>query len=105
MLSYFYSLLFARVDDSSVSIRMCMQAPWHIEDARPGTRWPDEGRVAFEDFATRYRPGLDLVLKGITFSIKGEEKVWRATVATFVHRERLYRDVCNVQFRCIQLTL
>ena len=51
------------------------QAPWDIEETRPTASWPNEGHVAFEDYATRYRPGLDLVLKGVSFNIKGEEKV------------------------------
>jgi len=37
--------------------------------------WPQEGRVEFKDFEVRYREGLDLVLKGINFSVKGGEKV------------------------------
>ncbi|KAI0238037.1 Multidrug resistance-associated protein 1 [Lamellibrachia satsuma] len=51
------------------------EGAWDIEETRPTAKWPNEGRVDFEDYATRYRPGLDLVLRGITFSIKSEEKV------------------------------
>ena len=48
----------------------------------------------FEDYATRYRPGLDLVLRGITFSIKSEEKVSYVAVATHFCPGYFYPDVC-----------
>uniref|UniRef100_A0A8D3D949 ABC-type glutathione-S-conjugate transporter n=1 Tax=Scophthalmus maximus TaxID=52904 RepID=A0A8D3D949_SCOMX len=37
--------------------------------------WPEEGRLEFEDYKVRYRPGLDLVLHGITCNIKSTEKI------------------------------
>lgn len=37
--------------------------------------WPTVGRVDFVDFQFRYREGLDLVLKGITFSVMGSQKI------------------------------
>ena len=40
--------------------------------------------MAFEDYATRYRPGLDLVLKGVTFSLKAEEKVRFPSLTTLL---------------------
>jgi ATP-binding cassette subfamily C (CFTR/MRP) protein 1 len=49
---------------------------------RPAPQWPDQGTVAFDNYATRYRPGLDLVLRGITARVRGNEKVshlrWRS---------------------------
>ena len=53
----------------------CCQAEWFNDQTRPSRSWPDEGKVAFEDYSTRYREGLDLVLRGITVSINGGEKV------------------------------
>lgn len=38
-------------------------------------KWPMEGQVKFDNFKLRYREGLDLVLKGVSFDIKGGEKV------------------------------
>ena len=38
--------------------------------------WPDMGTIEFRDYRTRYREGLDLVLKGVTFSIGPGEKVY-----------------------------
>ncbi len=38
-------------------------------------KWPSQGRVKFEKYQTRYRDGLDLVLKGIDMEVNGEEKL------------------------------
>lgn len=37
--------------------------------------WPAQGNIEVEDVQMRYREGLDLVLKGVSVSIKGGEKV------------------------------
>lgn len=37
--------------------------------------WPKEGQVTFQDLQIRYRDGLDLVLRGITFTVKAGEKI------------------------------
>jgi ABC-type multidrug transport system fused ATPase/permease subunit len=37
--------------------------------------WPARGLVAFERYEVRYRPGLDLVLRGLTLEIAAGEKV------------------------------
>uniref|UniRef100_A0A5S6Q8F7 ABC-type glutathione-S-conjugate transporter n=1 Tax=Trichuris muris TaxID=70415 RepID=A0A5S6Q8F7_TRIMR len=50
------------------------EANWTTE-YRPPSNWPSVGRVDFERYAMRYRPGLDLVLKGISFVAHGGEKV------------------------------
>ncbi|XP_063974580.1 multidrug resistance-associated protein 1 isoform X9 [Diachasmimorpha longicaudata] len=51
------------------------EAPWEISDKTPPREWPSEGRVEFRDFKVRYREGLDLVLKGISFTVEGGEKI------------------------------
>ncbi|KAG0202488.1 hypothetical protein BGX28_005009 [Mortierella sp. GBA30] len=51
------------------------EAPEVIEGHRPRQEWPDQGRVDFVDYETRYRPGLELVLRGVTCSIRPHEKV------------------------------
>uniref|UniRef100_A0AC34QBL2 Uncharacterized protein n=1 Tax=Panagrolaimus sp. JU765 TaxID=591449 RepID=A0AC34QBL2_9BILA len=38
-------------------------------------QWPSRGSVNFEELQIRYRPELDLVLKGISAHIRSEEKV------------------------------
>jgi len=37
--------------------------------------WPSSGNLIYEDVHLRYRPDCDLVLKGVSFNIKGGEKV------------------------------
>ncbi|KZZ87494.1 ABC transporter, transmembrane domain, type 1 [Ascosphaera apis ARSEF 7405] len=37
--------------------------------------WPAQGRITFEDVQMRYRPGLPLVLKGLSMDVKGGEKI------------------------------
>jgi ATP-binding cassette subfamily C (CFTR/MRP) protein 1 len=51
------------------------EAAWDIPSNKPPSGWPDNGKVDFKDYQVRYREGLDLVLRGITFTVKGGEKV------------------------------
>lgn len=55
--------------------RLPSEAPEVIEDHRPHESWPEKGEVVFKNYSTRYRPELDLVLKGISMSIKPHEKI------------------------------
>ncbi|KIJ49226.1 hypothetical protein M422DRAFT_225864 [Sphaerobolus stellatus SS14] len=41
----------------------------------PPPSWPTKGAISFNDVSLAYRPGLPLVLKGVSFEIKGGEKV------------------------------
>ena len=50
------------------------QADW-LTDRRPPSGWPDTGALDFNNYSTRYRPGLDLVLKNVTAKIHPGEKV------------------------------
>ncbi|KAM8876676.1 ATP-binding cassette sub-family C member 3 isoform 1-T1 [Synchiropus picturatus] len=51
------------------------EAPWEVEDKRPPPDWPTLGNVEFHQYSVRYREGLDLVLKSLTLSVKGGEKI------------------------------
>ncbi|XP_015036527.1 multidrug resistance-associated protein 1 isoform X5 [Drosophila pseudoobscura] len=52
------------------------EAAWELEqDKDKPKHWPEEGRVEFQNFQVRYREGLDLVLRGVSFNITGGEKV------------------------------
>jgi ABC-type transport system involved in cytochrome bd biosynthesis fused ATPase/permease subunit len=51
------------------------EAEWYSENNPPPGDWPQHGKVDFDNFSVRYRPGLDLVLRGVTFNIKGGERV------------------------------
>ncbi|KAI8975515.1 multi drug resistance-associated protein MRP [Mycotypha africana] len=37
--------------------------------------WPEKGLIEFRDYATRYRPGLDLALRDMSFTVKPKEKI------------------------------
>ncbi|XP_059756486.1 ATP-binding cassette sub-family C member 2 isoform X4 [Balaenoptera ricei] len=50
------------------------EAPW-VTDKRPPEGWPSKGEIRFSNYQVRYRPELDLVLKGITCDIKSTEKI------------------------------
>ncbi|ESN92614.1 hypothetical protein HELRODRAFT_95925 [Helobdella robusta] len=51
------------------------EAPWLIETHRAPEDWPSDGVVQLKGYSTRYRDGLDMVLKDITIDIKPQEKV------------------------------
>uniref|UniRef100_A0AAG5CW74 ABC-type glutathione-S-conjugate transporter n=1 Tax=Anopheles atroparvus TaxID=41427 RepID=A0AAG5CW74_ANOAO len=51
------------------------EAPWELPNSTLPRDWPEQGQVEFRDFQVRYREGLDLVLRGISFTVNGGEKV------------------------------
>lgn len=51
------------------------EAEWDIEGTRPSKQWPEAGAIDFADYSTRYRPGLDLVVRGLDINIQAGEKV------------------------------
>ncbi|XP_050366191.1 ABC transporter C family member 14-like [Argentina anserina] len=51
------------------------EAAWKIVDRIPPTNWPTHGNIELKDLQVRYRPNTPLVLKGISLSINGGEKV------------------------------
>lgn len=55
--------------------RLPSEAPDVIPDRRPPVAWPAKGEVDFVNYSTRYREGLDLVLKNINLDIKSHEKI------------------------------
>lgn len=55
--------------------RLPREAPEVIEGHRPPEHWPSSGRLELEHYSTRYRPGLPLILKDISMSIKASEKI------------------------------
>ncbi|KAG0344609.1 hypothetical protein BG004_004331 [Podila humilis] len=44
-------------------------------DIKMPENWPQEGRIEFRNYSTRYRQGLDLVVKDISFEVQPAEKV------------------------------
>jgi len=51
------------------------EAPPVIDDSRPPAGWPSAGAIEIKGLEVRYRPELDLVLKGLDVSIQAREKV------------------------------
>ncbi|KAJ4955109.1 hypothetical protein NE237_011892 [Protea cynaroides] len=51
------------------------EAAWRIKDCLPNPNWPTHGNVDLKDLQVRYRPNTPLVLKGITLSIQGGQKI------------------------------
>ncbi|KAF8159727.1 multidrug resistance-associated ABC transporter [Crassisporium funariophilum] len=51
------------------------EAPQEIPETKPHGTWPSNGTIEFRAYSTRYRSGLDLVLKDISLKIKSKEKI------------------------------
>ncbi|GMY16908.1 ABC transporter C family member 14-like [Fagus crenata] len=51
------------------------EAAWEINDRIPPPNWPAHGNIDLKDLQVRYRPNTPLVIKGITLSIQGGEKI------------------------------
>ncbi|OBT92685.1 hypothetical protein VE01_09685 [Pseudogymnoascus verrucosus] len=51
------------------------EAPEVFHKKRVPISWPAQGAVEFDNYSTRYREGLDLVLKNVTLNIKPHEKI------------------------------
>lgn len=51
------------------------EGEWYINQTIPDPKWPQSGGVVFHNYSTRYRPGLELVLKNINVTITPGEKI------------------------------
>jgi ATP-binding cassette subfamily C (CFTR/MRP) protein 1 len=48
---------------------------YRVKSSKDLANWPDKGVISFRDVKLRFRPELDLVLKGISFDIFAKEKI------------------------------
>lgn len=55
--------------------RLPSEAAEVVPNKRPPVAWPAKGEVDFVNYSTRYREGLDLVLKNVNLDIKSHEKI------------------------------
>ncbi|KFH72327.1 hypothetical protein MVEG_02618 [Podila verticillata NRRL 6337] len=46
-----------------------------IPDSKTEDAWPQQGKIQFSNYSTRYRDGLDLVLKDLDFTVSAGERV------------------------------
>jgi ABC-type bacteriocin/lantibiotic exporter with double-glycine peptidase domain len=67
------------------------EPPHEMEEAKPAAPWPGEGKLEIKDAVLKYRPELPLVLKGLSMSVEGGEKV--GIVGRFVAFLKL--PLCN----------
>ncbi|KAG1691092.1 Multidrug resistance-associated protein 1 [Nymphon striatum] len=51
------------------------EAEWRKDIARPSPNWPSSGKIEIKSYSTRYRKGLDLVLKNVSCEIEPLEKI------------------------------
>ncbi|CAG7784814.1 unnamed protein product [Allacma fusca] len=51
------------------------EAPWENQNKFLPSYWPRTGKIYFDHYDTRYRPGLDLTLRNITAVFKDGEKI------------------------------
>lgn len=73
---------FSDLETNIVCIERCLEytkieseRPDEIPENKPGKDWPSRGVIKFENYSTKYRPELDLVLNSISFTIQEGEKV------------------------------
>ena len=51
------------------------EKPHEIPENKPSAPWPSDGRLEIKEAVLKYRPELPLVLKGLTMSVDGGEKI------------------------------
>ena len=48
---------------------IAQEAPYTMINQDPPSEWPEYGMIQFENYQTRYREGLELIIKGISCNI------------------------------------
>ncbi|XP_023209485.1 multidrug resistance-associated protein 1-like [Centruroides sculpturatus] len=72
----------ADVETNIVSVERCLEysginteAPRYNKSTKPDDSWPKNGNIKFENYSTRYREGLDLILNDITCDFSAGDKI------------------------------
>ena len=83
-LSWSFSLA-ADLENIMISLERCLQylkikseAPTIIKENDEKLieeKWPQEGKIKFENYSVKYRPNTEIVLKKLNLEIKGNEKI------------------------------
>eukprot|EP00249_Psilotum_nudum_P023830 c28999_g1_i2 orf=516-5060(-) len=79
---YWSVWLTCTVENKMVSVERIRQytvlpseAPLEIKNCLPSPSWPEVGKIVTKTLKLRYRPNTPLVLKGVSFTIEGGQKV------------------------------
>lgn len=51
------------------------EPPYEIPEQKPPAPWPSTGKLDINEAVLKYRPELPLVLKGLSMSVNGGEKI------------------------------
>ena len=51
------------------------EPPHEIPEVKPVAPWSSEGKLEIKDAVLKYRPELPLVLKGVSMTVQGGEKI------------------------------
>ena len=91
--------LFSQVEVNMISVerireysQLKNEAPWEIPQEKPRKSWPEDGQVTMNQYGTRYRKELDLVLKDISCVITSGEKV---RTVKFTYEILSFKDILN----------
>ena len=69
-----------------------------IRSSRPSSDWPSSGKVEFENYSTRYREDLDLVLKDVNVVIGEGAKV---SLFTYLSLSRFHSTTMSITSPCL----
>lgn len=73
---------YCNFENSMIGLERCLkyttipsEKPYELSSDDVIQNWPNAGNIRFENYSVKYRPDTELVLKGLTFSMPGGEKI------------------------------